>query len=254
MKPKRKRTTPVNRRRCLRFSPTAWAKLLYLRDYGDTEVGGFGIAEADNLLTIGDVQLIKQDCTPVTVAFDDESVADFFDRQVDRELVPEQFARVWVHTHPGNSAHPSLTDEETFARVFGRSDWAVMFILAQEGQTYARVHFNVGPGGEMELSVGVDFGKPFPGSEHAAWEAEYLENVADETCPIEQPRFSRNLLDPAGTLDEWDEETEIFRPRDATVLAADKTELPLGELFDDDMDGCDLWDQYLNNEQSEDFP
>ena len=25
------------------FSPTAWAKLLYLRDLGDTEVGGFGI-------------------------------------------------------------------------------------------------------------------------------------------------------------------------------------------------------------------
>ena len=31
--------TPV-----LRFSPTAWAKLLFLRDYGETEVGGFGIA------------------------------------------------------------------------------------------------------------------------------------------------------------------------------------------------------------------
>ena len=26
----------------LRFSPTAWAKLLFLRDAGDTEIGGFG--------------------------------------------------------------------------------------------------------------------------------------------------------------------------------------------------------------------
>ena len=32
------------RQTCLRFSPTAWAKLLYLRDFGRTEVGGFGIA------------------------------------------------------------------------------------------------------------------------------------------------------------------------------------------------------------------
>ena len=28
----------------MRFSPTAWAKLLYLRNLGDSEVGGFGIA------------------------------------------------------------------------------------------------------------------------------------------------------------------------------------------------------------------
>ena len=36
----------------LRFTPTAWAKLLFLRDYGDTEVGGFGIAASDDLLLV----------------------------------------------------------------------------------------------------------------------------------------------------------------------------------------------------------
>ena len=34
----------------LRFTPTAWAKLLFLRDYGETEVGAFGIAAIDDLL------------------------------------------------------------------------------------------------------------------------------------------------------------------------------------------------------------
>ena len=67
----------------LRFSPTAWAKLLFLRDAGDTEVGGFGISAADDLLFIEDVQLVRQVCTMASVAFDDASVADFFDRQVD---------------------------------------------------------------------------------------------------------------------------------------------------------------------------
>jgi hypothetical protein len=28
----------------LRFTPTAWAKLLYLRDAGQSEIGGFGMA------------------------------------------------------------------------------------------------------------------------------------------------------------------------------------------------------------------
>ncbi len=42
----------------LRFSPTAWAKLLFLRDSGETEVGGFGIAASDDLLLVEDVRRI----------------------------------------------------------------------------------------------------------------------------------------------------------------------------------------------------
>src|SRR5262245_57885400 len=34
----------------LRFSPTAWAKLLLMRDLGDTEIGGFGITPSNDLL------------------------------------------------------------------------------------------------------------------------------------------------------------------------------------------------------------
>src|SRR3954463_11273613 len=87
---------------CLRFKPTAWAKLLYLRDCGSTEVGGFAIAAADDLLLVEDIQLVRQDCTAVSVTFIDDAVADFFDRQVDHGLKPEQFGRIWLHTHPAN--------------------------------------------------------------------------------------------------------------------------------------------------------
>ena len=110
----------------LRLTPYAWAKLLHLRDLGSTEVGGFGISSAENLLLVEDVCLVTQHCTEVTVRFDDPAVADFFDAQVDAGLPPQRFARIWIHTHPGKSPHPSQTDEETFARCFGASDWAVM--------------------------------------------------------------------------------------------------------------------------------
>src|SRR5690242_14104510 len=113
----------------LRFTPTAWAKLLRLRDLGETEVGGFGISAPDDLLLIEDVRLVCQICAVVSVKFDDLAVADFFDEQVDEGRRPEQFARIWVHTHPGDSPQPSGVDEQTFARCFGQSDWAVMFIL-----------------------------------------------------------------------------------------------------------------------------
>jgi proteasome lid subunit RPN8/RPN11 len=161
----------------LRFSPTAWAKLVFLRDYGPTEVGGFGIAAADDLLYVEDVALVRQSCTGMSVAFDDDSVADFFDRQVDQGRKIEQFARIWVHTHPGNCPRPSGTDEATFSRVFGRNAWAVMFILAQDGQNYGRLRFGVGPGGSVTLATAVDYSRPFGGSDYGVWEDEYLANV-----------------------------------------------------------------------------
>ena len=140
-------------------------------------MGGFGICHGEDLLKIDDVELVQQVCTQVTVEFDDESVADFFDRQVDEGLKPEQFARIWIHTHPGDSARPSGTDEATFERVFGSSQWALMFIVAEEGETYARLQCNVGPRVSQELAVEIDYAHEFSGTDWDAWDEEYQLNV-----------------------------------------------------------------------------
>ena len=150
----------------LRFTPTAWAKLLFLRDAGNTEVGGFGISQADDLLLVTDVILVEQYCSIASVEFDDTAVAEFFDDQVDLGLHPEQFGRLWIHTHPGESAQPSWTDEATFERVFGQTDWAVMFILAYGGQTYCRLQYNRAPAAAFELDVEVDYQAAFDASDH----------------------------------------------------------------------------------------
>ena len=104
-------------------------------------------------------------------------MADFFDRHVDAGLKLENCARVWIHTHPGNCALPSPRTRTTFARVFGGSDWALMFILAQGGECYARLQFNVGPGTSQELDVEIDYSLPFAGTDWNAWEEEYHANV-----------------------------------------------------------------------------
>ena len=161
----------------LRFSPSAWAKLLFFRDRGKTEVGGFGISAAEDLLYVQDFMTVEQDVSAVSVAFEDEAVADFFDTQVDAGRKPEQFARIWLHTHPGNSAQPSCTDEETFHRVFGRCEWALLLILANGGKTFARLRFSVGPGGHVMVPVEVDYHLPFEASNHEAWQAEYEANI-----------------------------------------------------------------------------
>ena len=93
--------------------------------------------------------------------------------RVDQGRKPEQFARIWVHTHPGNSPQPSSVDQETFTRVFGKADWAVMIIVAQSSRTYAQLRFGVGPGGAMTIPVAVDYAQPFSGTDHAGWANEY---------------------------------------------------------------------------------
>ncbi len=209
---KTKRLRPTSshpNNRVLRFTPDAMAKLLYLRDFGPTEVGGFGISSADNLLLVEDTQLVEQVCSVVSVEFDDDSVADFFDSQVDAGRQPEQFARIWIHTHPGASPSPSLTDEETFERCFGGVDWAVMHILAEEGNTYTRARFNVGPGAERRLRCRTVFGSEFPASDQEEWFQEYCDSVT-----LYEP-FSRRgtFAVPLVEADDWWEPTPAAAER-----------------------------------------
>jgi proteasome lid subunit RPN8/RPN11 len=185
----------------MRFSPTAWAKLLFLRDRGPTEVGGFGITPADDLLYVEDLGLIRQTCTSISVAFDDTAVAEFFEEQVDLGRRPEQFARIWIHTHPGESAQPSSVDEETFCRVFGHCDWAVMFILARGGETYCRLRFRAGPGGGFKVPVELDFQSSFAGSNFDAWALEYETAVRKAEFPFTPTGSCGDLL-PCSETDE----------------------------------------------------
>lgn len=212
------------------MSPTAWAKLLYLRDAGDSEVGGFGISAAEDLLFVQDVELVIQTCDVASVTFDDQSVADYFDRHVDAGRSVSQVGRIWVHTHPGSCPQPSSKDEETFARVFGKTDWAVIFILARGGQSYARLEFHLGPGGSLLLPVEVDYSHPFPASDHAAWCEAYLANVQVEEWP--QVLSTGSYLEPglqtqqADWSDLWDELLE--------EKLVDSCEEDLQGGFDDD--------------------
>jgi proteasome lid subunit RPN8/RPN11 len=186
------------RRQKLRFTPTAWAKLRFLRDVGETEVGGFGISSVDDPLLVEDFQLVEQSCTLVTVVFDDMAVADFFEQQVDLGRRPEEFARIWIHTHPGSCPLPSGTDEETFDRCFSAPDWAVMFILARNEATYARLRFNVGPLTTKRLGVAVDYRAKFSAADHGRWLSEYEDSVQ-----VHDPFASRAGWNDAGSTDPW---------------------------------------------------
>ena len=218
----------------LRFLPTAWAKLLFFRDRGQTEIGGFGISAADDLLLIEDFVTVKQDVTVASVSFEDDAVADLFDAQVDAGRKPEQFARIWLHSHPGNSPQPSSMDEETFRRVFGSCQWAVMFVVAKGGKSHARLRFNIGPGGQLVIPVDVDYSQPFGPSDRVAWEAEYKANIK---TGIWHEAFGSHVdpgledLAACSCPDDWLEQLEAMEPQERRLIMDELAARP------------DLWDE-----------
>jgi proteasome lid subunit RPN8/RPN11 len=221
----------------LRFSPTAWAKLLYLRDTSGNEVGGFGITRLDDLLFVEDFVTVKQEVSSVSVRFGDESVSQFFDQQVDLGRKPEQFARIWLHTHPGNSPEPSSMDEDTFKRVFGNCQWSVMAIVAQDNSTYARLSFNIGPGGDLLIPTAVDYGLDFGPSDHGNWDVEYKANVREESLlaprlPTGQNAPPPATADPDGSALSYDfmEQFENMDPVQRQIILDELADRP--ELWD----------------------
>jgi len=171
LKPKR------NMSGVLRFTPYAYAKIIYMRDSGETEIGGYGITETDDPLLVTDFKLVKQECTSISVDLDTDDSLRFIEDMVDRGLAPWQCQNIWIHTHPGNSPTPSGADEENFIDNFSLPNCAIFYILAKEGKDYTRMRFNVAPGIDVDISSKVDYSIPFEGSNEDEWKKEYEDKV-----------------------------------------------------------------------------
>jgi hypothetical protein len=163
----------------VRLTPYAFAKARFIRDLEDLEVSGYCITSKDDPLLIQDFMLVKQEVGPASIDMDGDSIGEFYERMVELGYQPCEFARIWMHTHPGTSPNPSGTDEETFKKHFSDPDWSVMLILAKGGAWYARLRFNIGPGGSMEVPVEIDWDEEFPESNQAEWFREYELNVTE---------------------------------------------------------------------------
>ncbi|MBI9018702.1 MAG: hypothetical protein JEZ07_15720 [Phycisphaerae bacterium] len=209
----------------LRFTPYAWSKLIFMRDMTDNEVGGFGITATDDLLLVTDIVIIKQKVTVVTVNFDDIAVANYFEDMVDKGLKPEQFARIWIHTHPGFDPDPSGTDEQTFNRVFGNCNFSVMAIIAKKNKSYCRLHFNSGICCDINIPIKVDYEQGIDNKDIQIWEQIYKDNVAQEKVSNLSPHNNNPITNPdytdrysMYTLEDIIEEIGMLSPVEREML------------------------------------
>jgi hypothetical protein len=52
-----------------------------------------------------------------------------------------------------------------------------LFVVAQDNKTYAKLSFNVGPGSQVLIPVGIDYSQEFEASNQELWDTEYKANV-----------------------------------------------------------------------------
>ena len=189
------------------FSQQAWLKLKYWCYKKPIEIGGFAITADDDPFYVIDIKMVKQKGSSGSIEFDENSVANYIQDEIEKNHRP---VRIWVHTHPGNSATPSGVDERQFADDFGNYDYFIMFILARGSETYARLRIqNKLMYLEKVLPVKLDDASIESGDviNPADWDKEYEENVTEKTWGFPKGkayRFNR----VTGKLEECQDESE----------------------------------------------
>ena len=200
----------------LRLTPYAWAKLMWMRDKGDTEVAGYCVTGTSDPLLVTDFVLIKQECTIMTFDLDSEDIVEYTDRMMDEGLAPWQCMNILAHTHPGNSTDPSGVDEENFEKAFSHPNWAIMLIVGMDGSAYCRLKMNTGPGTISLLDVVIEYGVQFSGSNPEEWEKEYKAKVTKKASFYmtgTEGKGKRRLIPDAPLLDVFEEELGATRAR-----------------------------------------
>ena len=64
-----------------------------------------------------------------------------------------------------------------------------MCIVAEDNSIYARLSFNVGPGGQILIPTAVDYSQPFGSSDHDSWDAEFIANVKAVVGLVDCPKM-----------------------------------------------------------------
>ncbi|RLD68823.1 MAG: hypothetical protein DRI98_11365 [Bacteroidetes bacterium] len=227
------------------MTPYVWAKLVYMRDKGNTEVGGFAVSKLEDPLYVEDFFLVPQEASQAFVSFDDEGIAEFQEEMLEQEKHPCQCTRIWIHTHPSHFSTPSSLDEETFQESFGNQDWSVMFILDRSNGFSCRLQTKINKeiNYSFEIDTEIDWSCSFKETNHKSWDLEYKRCVK-ETAPSFETVFTSATI---GNIDRKGN----FTNREKSYI--DQLEKEEYELLGEDKDYDLLEEEYLEELMDLDF-
>lgn len=180
----------------IRFNQYATAKLDFMIDNFDHEVGGFLISSSKDPLEVIDFILVKQRASAASFEFDDDGLTDFYHDMAKAKIAPWRCLRLWAHTHPIMSANPSGVDENIFATKFlnkkvpgCNQPWAGMFIRSKTSENYFRLAYNLPdtPLFQVICEVAIDTSLPFQASDPDKWMKEVKSLVSVRTIAYATP-------------------------------------------------------------------
>lgn len=128
-----------------------YGALVKAANNGKTEVGMYGRLSVQqsgryfpDSMYLTDVCVPEQECTGSTTEIDGLSWAKTFAQWVESGSTPAEAGRFWIHTHPkGMGPTPSSVDYATLRTDFGKYEWAIMMIIATNGD------YSIEFGGEL---------------------------------------------------------------------------------------------------------
>jgi proteasome lid subunit RPN8/RPN11 len=211
------------------------------------EVSLYGITES-NSLVIKDFWIPYQFGTAVTTEFDEEKKVEEVDKLIQKGLDPNNFLKIWVHTHPKMSPNPSGTDIQTFKTKFNNLNWSIRLILGQNKQMTVKYQQNSPIPLELDLKTEIDFSnfKGFGIEEQTALLLELAEKVQKPIASISkfnhdnnfdyliEDKYRRNFKD--FDIDDWRD--RYYDNKGIHISNVEEIETEDTRLFESDYFNC----------------
>jgi hypothetical protein len=117
--------------------------------------------------------------------------------------------------------------------------------VAQDGSTYARLHFSAGPGGDTLIPVWVDYSCEFEGSDFKLWTQQYKQNVIPESITKQQTNSKLSAEEKEFQLFGDEDFTNVpFYDSDQLISEIDLMDPMEREAFIDELAvRSDFWDE-----------
>lgn len=211
----------------IRFSPAAYQKIVYFLQK-DVEVGGFCLTDGD---LVTDFIVVEQESSGATFDFTKEGIEDYLDEMTNLGYTPKECFRIYLHSHPGNSAEPSGPDWENFYKLMGSYPWFCMLIIAKDQSKYGYIKLTQGIGVECEIDWDVDWTIPCEAVDFEQLELEFTTKVKKKTFKIKSAFKVPAALQETESdfLNRWKKPSMNF----ANVSKEIEEELDEDELFEE---------------------
>jgi len=118
----------------------SWQKIMWYTEIATQEISGFADVEYNaeaGRFEVGNVYLVKQECTATETEMDDEAIADF-NYQLVKDHGMTQLPRLWWHSHVNMGAFLSGTDEDTLAK-FKNDSWMISLVVNKRAESKVKI-------------------------------------------------------------------------------------------------------------------